>query len=50
MEVAVRNGLKEDEIYVNYTCAIDTEQMGTVWGSVVEHIMKKKSVAGGFEL
>jgi len=45
MEVAVRNGLKEDEIYVNFICAIDTDQMKIVWEAIVEHMGMMESLS-----
>jgi len=49
LEVAKNNEAGEN-IFTDFTCAIDTEKMQFAWKSVNEWVIQKRIKEGGFEL
>jgi len=50
LEVAKNNEAYPENIFTDFTCAIDTEKMQFAWKSVNEWVVQKRLVGGGWEL
>jgi len=51
LEEAKSHNLKiEENFFINFTCAIDTDKMQFAWKSVNEWVVNKRLKGGGFEL
>jgi len=50
LEAARDKGLSTENIFTDFTCAIDTEKMNFAWKSVNEWVLHSRIKEGGFEL